>query len=161
MVKISKLVIPIFIIGLMIFSVIAYSLTFIGSTSSSQQTSTYKGTKFTYSENSWIAQKDNQRIEVFNNPLYLEPIELDSTVTQAILESSKIYISSNPDDDLTEGTSFLRFILSNDLGKQLLELHLKIFQEQKANLLETKVEIKSHLSPRFTPGKKLKRQVAK
>ncbi len=31
---------------------------------------------------------------------------------------------------------------SNDLGKQLLELHLKVFQEQKANLLETKVEMK-------------------
>ena len=31
---------------------------------------------------------------------------------------------------------------TTDLGKKLLELHLEIFREEKANLLETKVKVK-------------------
>ena len=96
--KVYTLLMGLFFISLMVFSVLYYGLD-----NTNQKKVTYRGLTFSQTSLGWQAYTDdNQRILLQSDPSTLDAENISSTVDFSFVSSlQKIYMSFNPEDDVS------------------------------------------------------------
>lgn len=148
MINTKKIVVPIFIIALMVFSVLGFAIYGLGPSGSPELSAEYKGIDFRFDKtsNQWVGFKDKDKISFYNNPEELAAINLDINLLQKISQSNKIYLSYNPQDGLQNSINFLRANLAAFFQKQISiackedqegceELPLKTCEDSKQDII--------------------------
>ncbi len=122
-----KIILPIFIALLMIFSIFGVVISSFGNSTDNTQKIDYNGYSFVFDGNIWFTFKDKQKIE-FN----FDPRELDSfdigKLNSLVYGNNKIYISFNPEENLENEANKLRSILSIITQKQVF---LSCYEDNK------------------------------
>jgi len=88
---------PLFLAGIMIFSVIGFSL---GSSQSDTTKEKYNGHMFRQSNQGWITYINDQPIIISQNPNLLNPISLPGLSLDQLNSANKRYFTINPADNL-------------------------------------------------------------
>ena len=96
--KFLTLLMGLFIISIMVFSVLYYGLD-----SSGQEKVEYQGITFTQTNYGWQGYTDeDERILILTNPQELEGVPLPSGISFSYLEHlPKVYVSFNPENDMS------------------------------------------------------------
>ena len=110
MVNKKRLILPIFIISIMVFSVFGVLLSSIGDNNAN--TIDYNGYAFVFDGNKWFTFKDKQKIEFLFDPRELDVIDLGGLLNK-VFNHKKIYLSMLPKENLDKEREFLRQIISS------------------------------------------------
>jgi len=96
--KLLTVLMGLFIISIMVFSVLYYGLD-----SSGQKKVEYHGVSFVQTSLGWLGYtEDEQRIIILTNPEELKDISLDSSASFASFkDAAKVYVSFHPEDDIS------------------------------------------------------------
>ncbi len=94
--KLKKLIVPLFIVFIMVFSIFGY----MANKSDKTEKIQYNDYKFIKSDFGWVAYKDDNPILIQNNPLDLKEIQEPQITLQDINSAQKIYLTFNPEENL-------------------------------------------------------------
>ena len=94
--KFKKLIIPLFIVFIMVFSIFGY----MANRSDNSEKIEYNDYNFIKSDLGWITYKDDNPILIQNNPSDLEEISDTQITIQDLNSAQKIYLTFNPEEDL-------------------------------------------------------------
>ncbi|HIH14796.1 MAG: hypothetical protein QT08_C0009G0042 [archaeon GW2011_AR17] len=99
--KFLTILMGLFIISIMVFSVLYYGLDTNG-----QEKVEYNGLEFVQTTQGWLAYtEDEQRILLFGNPQDAEGLRFDAVSLSFLSDVQKLYLSFNPDDDFSSALS--------------------------------------------------------
>lgn len=98
-IKKRRLVLPIFIIIIMSFSILSFSFL---DRNSNEKTIKYKDKKFTLVNSLWVTYIDGKELVIVNDPNYLDDVNLEGYNLKYI---NKVYLSKDP-----------KYNLNNELG---------------------------------------------
>lgn len=107
----KKLVLPGFIIFIMVMSGVGYMF---GRDSS--EIIKYNNYRFSKVQDGWLTYISDRQIVLFNNPEDLSDVDIDYIDFAGLNSAEKIYISSNPQDNLGVYLQGLQFNLLNNLN---------------------------------------------
>lgn len=90
------------LMGLFIISVMVFSVLYYGLDNSGQEKVEYKGLKFLETNIGWQAYtEENKRILILSDPRDLEEVSFDEVSLDFLKNMQKIYLSVNPSDDIS------------------------------------------------------------
>ncbi|MFH1591812.1 MAG: hypothetical protein ABIB47_00385 [Candidatus Woesearchaeota archaeon] len=113
----KKFILPIFIVGLMVFSIFGVV---IGSLSADNADSfKYKDYKFNYDGRTWFTFKDKQRIEFSIDPRELDTISIGGLIDK-LNSHNKIYLSVDPDQALDTEIQYFRTLITQMFQKPVI-----------------------------------------
>ena len=111
----KKLFLPGFIIFIMMMSGVGYMFG-----RDSGEGVKYNDYKFTKTQKGWLTYKDNKQIILLNNPTELFNISVDYVDFNELNSAEKIYISSNPKDNIGGYLQGLQFNFINNLTPKIV-----------------------------------------
>ena len=101
--EIKKLILPLFLAGIMIFSVIGFALTYSQDDSSKVE---YNGHKFQQIDQGWVTYVEDQPILISQNPQYLSSVDLPEVSLALLNSANKIYFTFNPTENLQNSLAY-------------------------------------------------------
>ena len=111
MVKSKKIILPLFIAGLMVFSIFGFAIVNSIGSGSQMDRVEYNGYSFTYDGTIWTTYKANgDRIEFLFDPRLIAAVYTGDIIPK-LSNHKKIYLSVDPSEDLAQETQYFRQIL--------------------------------------------------
>jgi len=112
----KKIILPIFIIAVMVFS--TFGIIF-SSYSNNSESFKYKNYRFTYDGQSWSTFKNNQRIEFLTDPRELDTLTIGDIINK-LINHNKIYITIDYNQNLAVEQQFFKAILNQLFQKPII-----------------------------------------
>ena len=103
-----KIILPIFIAAIMIFS--TFGIIF-SSFADNSETFKYRDYRFTYDGQIWFTFKNNQRIEFLTDPRELDNLYIGDIINK-IFSYNKVYLTVEPDQNLSIEQQIFKNVLN-------------------------------------------------
>ena len=107
----KKVVLPLFIAGIMVFSIFGVIIDSLSNTPPPTQKISYKGYEFIYDGQLWSTVKEKTRIEFLFNPNEIETVYTASLI-EKIAAHKKVYITMSQKEQLVQEKERLRQIIA-------------------------------------------------
>lgn len=114
--KITKIILPFFIIFIMVMSGIGYM-----AGRNSEEVIKYNGFKFSKVDNGWLTYSNDLPVILINKPSELEGIDAGFVSLNELNSAEKIYLSSNPKDNLGRYLQGLQFNVLKRLKPRIVQ----------------------------------------
>ena len=120
MVRAKKVILPLFIAGLMVFSIFGFAIVNSFSSPSQIDRIEYNGYSFTYDGTIWTTYNSNgDKIEFLFDPRFIVAVYTGDLIPK-IFNHKKIYLSVDPDENLAQETQYFRQILQATANAQIV-----------------------------------------
>jgi len=107
--KLKKLILPLFIIFIMVFSIFGY----FSASNETIEKEEYHGFSFVKSDQGWLTYKEDRPLLIQTDPSLLESISEISISLDELNTAQKIYLTFNPQEDIYRASNQLSIQLSS------------------------------------------------